>query len=279
MQEDISFSVDRLTILGDDSGRFETTINRNQFGFILRDSIAPFPYRRQFYMVDGSLLQYTDSSKLSALRYDFNPNNIRPSKESEHRRAVVDILRTMKYPRISRVDIAFDFKGVDLSGYNFIDEGVRKKNMWFDGTNKLETLYIGAPNAHLRIRVYDKAKERRKAGEEVEGHWWRVEAQIRDEWVNHFLLGIDPFSGLQIKQATWNEFEDIREQAMVKFLLDFPEKIGELSKNSRAKYKKILASLDANKEIDVQSLYAESKTEIRKQIDYWLDFSRRNDVI
>ncbi|MGW9286533.1 hypothetical protein ACWGSA_31075, partial [Streptomyces diastaticus] len=64
-----------------------------------------------------------------------------------------------------------------------------------------------------------------------------------------------------------------------KFFLDFPEKMAEVDKNTRSKYKKILASLDANKEIDIQSLYAESKTEIRKQIDYWLDFSRRNDVM
>ncbi|MFC9916807.1 replication initiation factor domain-containing protein, partial [Streptomyces sp. NPDC127197] len=232
-----------------------------------------------YHMVDGSLFQYTDSDKLQALRYDFNPNNIRPSKENEHRRAVVEILRTMKYPKLSRVDIAFDFKGVDLSDYNFIDEGVRKKNMWFDGTNKLETLYIGAPNAHLRIRVYDKAKERATEGEQVEGDWWRVEAQIRGEWINHLLLGISPFSGLQIKQANWESLENVREQAMCKFFLDFPEKMAEVDKNTRSKYKKILASLDANKEIDIQSLYAESKTEIRKQIDYWLDFSRRNDVM
>ncbi|MGW8901689.1 replication initiation factor domain-containing protein, partial [Streptomyces sp. NPDC055753] len=198
---------------------------------------------------------------------------------NEHRRAVVDILRTMKYPRVSRIDVAFDFKGVDLTEFYFLDEGVRKKNMWIDGTNKLETLYIGAPNSDLRIRVYNKAKEQQKEGIEVDGDWWRVEAQIRSEWMPNFMLGINPFSGLHIKQVDWESIESIREQAMCKFFLDCPGKLAEVDKNTRSKYKKILASLPANKEVDIQSFYDQNRTEIRKQLDYWLEFPKRNNVM
>lgn len=271
-------SLDKLTILGDDCGRFEETINNNHFGFIEGDSVAAHPYKRNYYMQDGSLLQWTDNRSHRALRYEFNPNKITTlDKERTHRRAVVDIIRTMKYPEPSRIDIAIDIHGVDLGNYSFIDLHSRKKNYWVDGIDRLETLYIGASKSDLRVRIYDKAREQETEGE---GSWWRMEAQVRGEFVKSVLeRGLNPFHGIRVAKLGWKQIENIQERAMVKLLLEDPLTIGELSKHTRRKYKKILASLPTTEEINVAGIYEDNRQKIRKDIDYWLDFANRNNVI
>lgn len=271
----VKVSVDRLTILGADSGSFGETINNNNFGFIEGSSIAPHPYKRQFYMTDGSLLQYTDNKEMNALRYDFNPNNVNNhDSERTHQRAVADIIRTMKYPKISRVDIAIDLKDVDLGCYTFTDNVGRKSNSWVDSSNRLETLYVGAPNANLRLRIYNKAKEQKQ-----EGVWWRIEAQIRNEWCEAVLKGANPFEGISIGKPSWKQIENVQERAMVKLLLDYPDTMSELSRHTKTKYKKMLTSLPTDEHLDAVPIYENNRKEVMKTINFWTMFAGRNNVI
>ena len=167
-------SIDNLTIVADDSGRFASLANDPLFSFIERWSPASFPYDKSFYCEDGSIIQYTKREETRALRYEFNPNKIETEDQQKN---VERILGTMKYPEVSRVDVAFDIKGVDISQYYVLDLVGRKSNVFRDGGGKLETHYIGAPHAPLRIRIYNKAVE-----QGVKGHWWRIEAQLRGDW-------------------------------------------------------------------------------------------------
>lgn len=288
-KKDIKVSIDRLTILGDDTGNFETMINNDNYGFIQRVGLAQHPYKRNFYCVDGSLIQWTDNPKFKALRYEFNPNNIKNSKEREHQSAVAAVIKTMKYPRLSRVDVAFDFFGYDLSEYNILDKGGRKKNYWVDGLNKLETLYIGAPNADARIRIYDKAKEQKI---EQPLKWWRVELQYRDDACRsvqgQLTLGknkitcnphlINLLQHIRIFKPNYKSLENIQERALVKLLLEEPESIKELAKATRSKYKKILSTLPSEKEIDVEQLFISHHDKVLKNIQRYLIIAERNDV-
>src|SRR5699024_7910432 len=140
----VTVSIDRLTIIGDIvKERFEETIKNNHYGFIVRKGIAKYPYHSNFYMTDGSILQWTDVHTHRALRYDFNPNKIiKDKKENIHRRSVFDIIKTMKYPEFSRIDIAIDIRNVDLSQYQVIFDKSFKRNYWENGSRRLETLYL-----------------------------------------------------------------------------------------------------------------------------------------
>lgn len=291
-------SLDRLTILGDDCGNFETMINDNDFGFIEGSALAKHPYKRTFYCVDGSIIQWTDVANMKALRYEFNPNNVKNSKEREHIRSVTQILSTMKYPKVSRYDYAIDVYGVDLSKYMVVDNVGVKKNYWVNSCNRLETLYLGAPSADVRIRIYDKAVQE-KADIPIE--WWRIEVQYRDEAClsvhgksltngydaltgKPFIMDCppfvpNPFQGIKFIKPNYRSLGDIREIAMCKLLMDEPEMMQELSKKTRSKYKKLLASLPTDKELNVESLFSLHADKILQHILRWLEISERNDVL
>ncbi|MFC7339750.1 replication initiation factor domain-containing protein, partial [Haloferula chungangensis] len=165
-----------------------------------------------------------------------------------------------------------------------------KRNSWSDGALRLETLYIGAPQSALRIRIYDKAREQGQ-----EGNWWRVEAQMRGEWVKSingefrdekggnfnikpFLM--DPFEGLSIKVPDLQkDGVTLQEKALIHYLVTFPESWNELSKPSRLKYKKILARMESNEEIDLSKLFAKKRNDIMYDVQKWLRIAKKNDVI
>jgi len=268
-------SIDRLTILGDEvKERFEQLINNNNFGFIEGTGFAKFPYDKTYYMIDGSVLQYSKNQKTRALRYEFNPNNINPNEtEKTHRRAVEGCISTMKYPDLSRIDISIDLYDVDLSEYEIRHESV-KTVCYKSGAGKLETYYIGAPDSNLRFRIYDKAKEQKIEGK----NWWRVEVQMRGE-VCGWIKQVNPFEQVKFVKPMLNSVEDIRTKAMLFYLQQNPNEWGKISKNIRSKYKKILNTLPSEKEINVADLYEKSADKIIKELNEWLYFAKRNNVI
>jgi phage replication initiation protein len=94
--------------------------------------------------------------------------------------------------RLSRLDLAAD----DLKGtlnFDAIENSVRCVHFvsrWTkvrrfeeieNGQSLGRTYYFGSPSSDTQIRIYDKAAERRAAGENFVGHWIRVEMQLRDE--------------------------------------------------------------------------------------------------
>jgi hypothetical protein len=280
-QKFITCSLDKLTILGDDTGNFETMINNNPFGFIVRQGMAKHPYKRWFPCVDGSNIQWTDLKNFKAIRYEFNPNSVRDnSKEREHRRAVTDVIKAMKNPKVSRFDVAFDFYGHNFNDYKIQDKTSRKKNYWLDNSDNLETLYIGSQGASFRFRIYDKAREQK-----IESglNWWRLELQYRDEHCETIFDSkpyiMNPFNTLRVYQPSYKQIENVQERAMVKLLLEEPETIKELNKNTRAKYKKILSTLPSEKEIDLENLFASHHDQILKTILNYVKIAERNNTL
>ena len=286
----ITCSLDKLTILGDDTGSFEAMINNNNFGFIKSHGTASHPYKRYFACMDGSNIQWTDIATHKAIRYEFNPNKLNESIEREHRRAIASIIKTMKYPKVSRYDMAFDFYGYDFNKYIIHDKNSRKKNVWLDRSDQLETMYIGSPNADLRIRIYNKALEQKI---ETPLDWWRIELQFRDDAcrsvqgeiiMNNQTIQISPcipnlLETVRMYQPAYKQIESITERALVKLLIEEPETIRELSKNARTKYKKILSTLPSEKEIDLKNLFEIHHDKILSDIRKYLRIAERNDVL
>lgn len=93
----------------------------------------------------------------------------------------------------TRLDIAFD----DHSGILPLDQIVQdtlsenwvSSFRWSEvqqgaGDNHGCTVYFGSPKSEMRIRIYDKAAERHA---EAEGHWVRVELQLRRDRASAFI--------------------------------------------------------------------------------------------
>ena len=272
---DTKVSIDKITILGDMSDKFETIINNNRYGFIEGSGLAKHPYDRNFYMADGSLLQYTKTSGMKALRYEFNPNKINDDKEKIHSRSVAECIATMKYPKLSRVDIAIDLFDINIADYEINHESV-KTNIWRDRSKRLETLYIGAPNSDIRFRIYNKAKEREMDDNRL---WWRIEVQLRDEFATLPLIGFNPFEKILISKSSIQQIEDIRIRSMLYYLEQFPEEWTNVSHRSKIRYKKILNTLPSKEEIQLADTYRSEQQRIINELSEWLKIAERNNVI
>lgn len=92
---------------------------------------------------------------------------------------------------ITRVDIAYDdHQGIidmptfvtDVEFQNYVSKFRSGKIEKGFGSEKGTTVYFGSPSSDIRLRVYDKAAERHK-----EGHWIRLELQLRDDRASEFL--------------------------------------------------------------------------------------------
>jgi hypothetical protein len=248
-------TIDRLTILADRCEGLERLLQRSLYVESYRPTEGT--YKHRLMMVDGSLVEYGVRKRVAGhveeredddglggiskvwvpdedvsippdVRIDFNPNKCMWEGMDE-------ILGQVCNPRLSRIDVAIDYRDVDLSGYQVLDSKGRKRNVWQDGTGRVETVYIGSPSSDFRVRIYDKAREQK-----VPGIWWRVEAQCRCDLEE---LG-DPFDGLVIVRQG-GEGLKFTDKAVLYYLSRFPSAWGELSKHQRYKYRDLAEQWDA----------------------------------
>lgn len=90
---------------------------------------------------------------------------------------------------ITRLDVAYDdHTGIldiaRLARDTLEQEYISKSDWWETDFSSVGTsVYIGSPKSSFRIRIYDKAAERKKFGE----HWIRVEMQLRDDRAVNFM--------------------------------------------------------------------------------------------
>lgn len=281
-------SFDNLTIVGDDPGHFDQTVNDITNTYIGNRIGASWPYRSQWSCSDGSLLQYSDSPNHRALRFEFNPNNANHEESSR-------ILRSFKYPWVTRADIAIDMHGLDLADFNVLDSKARKTHEIRSGTGRLQTLYIGGHQSPLRIRIYDKAKERQDTGHKVsEGHWWRIEAQLRGDWLkpangeiqdpdgNRLLIPnqvADPFEGVRIFKPDYGSIENPNQRVMALGFLCDTSQFDNVSAPTRRKYKKILNSMLATEEVVLSDVFQQAKNALDEELRAWLQHAQIHDVI
>lgn len=270
----MDLSIDRLTVVGDIFGDLEGFYRRCEA--IEYDGLAKYPYRYSVHFLDGSVMQVAEkelvtSGHMKELRYDFNPNR------KEYNRLHNEVLGLMKNSHSTRVDMAFDIYGVDMSSWRWIDTLGRPFNVWYSGAGEVETWYIGGKSSDPKIRVYNKAKEQ-KLKDKI---WWRVEVQMRRETCKV----IEKFNG----EVIYNPFKDIypvvdddfkhldiKTRAIVKYLIQYPEGFSELSKASRSKYRKILVeeAKKSKKTIDFAEEWEKKYSLLRSELKSWLDLTR-----
>lgn len=268
-------SIDRLTFCGNAFGNIEMFYENNSF--VETRGFANYPYRYYVKFLDGSILQIgekeaVNAGKIKELRYEFNPNN--KTYEKGH----MSVLKMMKDVHLTRIDIAFDVKGIDMSKWKWVDSKSRKTNVWYDGQGNVETYYIGGKESEKKVRIYNKAVEQGLKNET----WWRVEVQLRKKTAEDFRRGllksntdINPFN--DIVPVVDGEFPElpIKERAMVKYLIQYPSGFSELSVNSRTKYKKLIQGLASWETIDFRKAWNEKSSDVGSELQSWYSFTNQ----
>ncbi|BCC80251.1 replication initiation factor domain-containing protein [Bacillus cereus] len=237
METDIS--IDRLTLLGYDSGMIESYLKYSEYISFVGFS-KNYSFRHMYQGLNGELLEIGEKGKI---RLDFNPNRANMPQ-------VREIVSRLKYPYLTRLDVAVDYFGIDLSEIEWTSIKRRKRNLWLSQSNEVETLYIGAPTSDKRYRIYNKRLERLEKKEEpdhraVNGHW-RVEVQQRFQESNNILDPVDYFAAdlFDIKPyrkvVDLDHIESAKERIMLRGLLAEPKELLNLNDRTRAKYKKMI---------------------------------------
>ena len=191
-------------------------------------------------------------------RLEYNPNNVTLEQKKWLK---VNLINKLDDIAFSRCDLATDINK-DLSSFKIEMPKSVKSNLWLSASGKLETLYKGSPSSQHRIRMYDKNAERAdkdKVGKE--GHWWRVEHQIRGKKVESLLLSdFDAFQGIRVLDYDFMDFTgSVTEQKLLRYFL-LTDDFSGLSKNTIAKYRKMIKGLNG---IDVVPLF---QKEIKKEL-------------
>lgn len=277
MEKEIFISCDNLTITAKLEKNLYTPLN----DFVSNPAVESkywhspknFLYQHNFSFPCGSFLQYGESNNGHHVRLEFNPNKC-------NWKLVNQIIKRFKYPKITRLDWAVDYKGYDLSDLHFQSLTPRKRIEYKNTKQVLETLYLGSYRSDRFIRIYNKALEKKVKEEcqertyidediEVKDNWWRIESVTRDFEFDKDaeMLTIDengqvvkkrmkekitdyffnPFNFMMYeKKEVFANGDDIlkdlkiSEKAMIFYLNQNMEELKKLSRPSRKKYENII---------------------------------------
>lgn len=232
-----------------------------------------FMYQHNFKFGDGSFFQYGEFQNEHTCRLEFNPNKC-------DWKIIYNIIKRVKYPKLTRMDIAVDYKGIDLSEYKIDMLTARTQEFFFSRSGKLETQYIGSRSSDNFVRIYDKAKEQNKHMKKEEEEeiqiaydWWRVEAVIKDFQHDKFGNIINEPFPLLIQERKENNPEQLKiaEKAMLFYLEHNPSEWEKLSPNSKRKYKNMSFSYEYRElEIQPYQVYEKEKQALFNQVNEWL---------
>ncbi|GAM10422.1 replication initiation factor [Geobacter sp. OR-1] len=214
----ISVSIDKLMVLAMPDFSFSFKITGKPW--IVKSYSIKYDYATfyNYNLIDGSTVIICHKY----IRLAFNPRKCDDD-------IILYILNKLQIYKISRLDVALDYKH-DLSQYFWFDiTGRRKVNRFPKNNDPIETLYFGRPKSRLVLVIYNKAKE-----SNLEGTKWRVEAKITNVKLDN-ILPIDMFQS--IFAGSINSFP--KKDSHLRRLLKHPEYMHKLSKSRRKKAREL----------------------------------------
>lgn len=263
----VDISIDNLTIIAFDTGSLSSYMATLPYIENMTTS-SSFMFRKAFYCVDGTYIE--TGGEHNKVRIEFNPNKANIDE-------IKGLLKHLKYPYLTRMDIAVDYFNYDgFAEIDWLSDKRRKRNFWQDMNGSLETLYIGSQASHKQHRIYNKIKERKDNGgnrdHRADTSHWRVEVQKRykesdniidvEEYFQDDLFDIKPLR----KEIDLSYIADAKERIMVRGLLACPEDLQALNKNTKAKYSKLIkeAKEQSGEALDVtpDKIYKQKKSRL-----------------
>jgi len=287
----VRHSVDKMSFVADpkDSGAVDALERYLQEEIMatrqLTKSHDPYRYMYILPMKLGTVSIADENSNtrkrgVKRLRLEFNPNR---ATSDEIRQMYINIIATMKYPELTRVDLAFDY-AENLSDVRWLDNKGRPSNMHRNGRCALETYYGGGSRSKLRLVMYDKRAERAsKQGidpEELgERDWWRIELRFKENEIDKLFNedGYNPFEEFTpyIPMALGLNGLEWRDRCVVMALLSEEGEgiFGEMNPKSRARYKKLLSEFTMPTPVDVKSDFEQQKNDLLAQVVSWFKYA------
>jgi hypothetical protein len=205
-----------------------------------------------------------------SFRMEFNPSKITVEQTEWLKSRIIYILDDIG---ITRLDLAFDCD-FDLSSFSYEYQNSLMSNEIKGRTGKIQTMYFGSRNSNLFYRIYDKKVElKEKQGIIIDDPiLWRYEIEIKNAHIIDKVIQYEfpLFDDKRIIQYDVDSLPAI-DNLIITGLLAKPRLMGELSKNTRTKYRKLLKNLGGN---DVTPLFIEKldkkKPELIREINSWL---------
>jgi len=247
----------------------------------LTKSHDPYRYMYILPMKLGTVSIADNNARVGKrLRLEFNPNR---ATSDEIRQMYINIIATMKYPELTRIDLAFDY-AENLSDVRWIDKKGRPSSQYRNGKCVLETYYAGGSRSKLRVVMYDKKAERAsKQGvdpEELgERDWWRIELRFKENEIDKLFNddGYNPFDELTpyIPMALGLQSLKWKDRCVVMALMaEEGESIfGEMDAKSRAKYKNLLCEYTMPTPVDIGFDFEQQKNDLLEQVVSWFKYA------
>ena len=109
-----------------------------------------------FYVACQNNSEQITSHKTNVV-LEYNPTTCNGSKLLDQ----ILHLFSMTVPTVKSIDVAVDFHKVNIDWLTIV-KGNKRKKITLDHGGDDKTYYVGAEGSHLRVKIYNKAKERRK---------------------------------------------------------------------------------------------------------------------
>lgn len=265
---DISF--DRITVVGDliesEEKGFSTFISNSVY-FNIFDAHSS---QIKGQSVDEVIYFEYDKFKGKAhdrrnMRIEFNPNNLDP-----YFRKIIknEFISKMTSVGFSRLDLAFDcFE--NIKDYYILADTALKKTIIYGRNGEPETKYFGSRDSDRYIRIYNK-KQELKDNKDLEigtENYWRIEFELKRERTEKWLSCVDD---LNILKPAYKTLDDFSLRAKIFYLLNDESAWGELHRNTKIKYKKILKEISPiNLKNDMQIELEKQKNKLKTELDFW----------
>lgn len=269
----LEISIDRITVVGDLKKGQSKNLNRE---LKFNSYVQLYETGEERFKADIPNICHVEYDFLKGksldrknMRVEFNPNNL----NDEHKQMIYDLFISKMVSRsFSRLDVAFD-TDIDLSSYYAYMSGQHaqmKKTIFYGKDGSPETKYFGTRKSDRYIRIYNKKQELLDNKEiEIESdHFWRIEVELKrsrtEEWKNCL-------QSLNFVQPDWKTIKSNSERATVYMLIHEEDEWGNLSKNGKSKYRKLLKEISpVNLTDDLNHVLNQNYQRIQNELNFWL---------
>lgn len=258
MQKEIKVSIDRISYTGEIS-----SMNRP-----IEAILKPADNGKGFFIngTRGEGAVYVSQVMYGKSRWkiEYNPNHI----SARDLRGLEMLKRKLKNIRLTRIDIAFDIYNADRSvlDYLFMNNNRLTREI-YSSSGKKQTIYHGSKKSSYLIRSYEKTEEQHKKGITAPEGWFRIEFQLRNEMIPIYEdVILTSLNGMRLPKIS--SIKEPFTRSTVNSLLTGVISFSELSKTSRAKYRKIIRDTENADYLpsEMQKCFNQSKSSINEEL-------------
>ena len=200
------------------------------------------------------------------MRVEFNPSNL-----DQNLRKIIrnEFVSRMKNTGFSRLDLAFDcFE--NIKDYYVLSDAALKKTIIYGRNGEPETKYFGSRDSDRYIRIYNKKQEIKDNKDlEIEAeNYWRIEFELKRERTERWATC---FEDLNFLKPDYKTIDDFNLRSKVFYLLNDESAWGELHRNTKTKYRKILKEISpVNLKNDMQENLNLQREKLQEELNFWL---------